>query len=480
MTRQNQDQSLDQWVKTIRDALKAWHQPNHDDAPLGDLYLFRQWQRDERLSNHQATNKLLHEGMEALAKVHQESAGFLQARYLDDQGMRDIAYRLGVSESKAYVYQKEALTRLVETLLNMEGLASFDRKDQMLNRLEAPTYQQLVGADSHLSHLLAQITSSETAYILALTGMGGMGKTALADYLLRHVIEHGPFDNIGWVTARQNELTLMAQIEPVTNGGDTPGQTAETVVRDLVNQLLPDFPLPTNFKLKEAIDVLENHLNRHPHLIVIDNLETIEDVRDLFPTLRRLANPSQFVLTSREQIYDQPNVYHYTVPELSQTDALALIRQEARWTHLPVMAERGDEELLPIVEIVGGNPLALRLVVGLAHHDALDDILGDIKEAHNETADQLYTFIYRQAWDRLSELARQVLTFMPLINLGGDSLDFIVDVSDFNRRDLRKGLSELVTLNLVHVHGEQYDRQYSIHSLTRSFLLEQVIIWQEQ
>lgn len=139
-----------------------------------------------------------------------------------------------------------------------------------------------------------------------------------------------------------------------------------------------------------------------PHLIVIDNLETIADVEGLLPTLQTLAAPTKFVLTSRKSLYSEPNIYHFTVPELSTANALRLIQQEAAWSNLPVLATSLEAELLPIVQTVGGNP-ALRLVIGQMHVHALETDLKELRERRG-TTENLYSFIYRHAWDNLDAL----------------------------------------------------------------------------
>ena len=48
----------------------------------------------------------------------------------------------------------------------------------------------------------------------------------------------------------------------------------------------------------------------------------------------------------------------------------------------------------------------------------------------------------------------------------------------FSHFELRAGLAGLVRLNLVNVGGDLQRRRYSIHSLTRTFLHEQVARWQ--
>lgn len=174
----------------------------------------------------------------------------------------------------------------------------------------------------------------------------------------------------------------------------------------------------------------------------------------------------------------EPNLYHFTVPALSPPKALALVRQEAKVINQSELVTATVRELQPIYETVGGNPLALRLVVGLTHSHGLEDVLADLRDARGQTVENLYTYIYRRAWEQLDEQSKQVLAVMPLARVDGDSLDYIVQISQMERYAVRTALDVLAQQQLVNIHGNLNERRYSIHGLTRTFLQEQVLRWQ--
>jgi hypothetical protein len=67
---------------------------------------------------------------------------------------------------------------------------------------------------------------------------------------------------------------------------------------------------------------------------------------------------------------------------------------------------------------------------------------------------------------------------MPLVSEHGGDLDYLTQISQLQPKDLRQALSGLVNQNLVDSRGDLNHRRYTIHNLTRSFLLEQVVRWQ--
>ena len=94
--------------------------------------------------------------------------------------------------------------------------------------------------------------------------------------------------------------------------------------------------------------------------------------------------------------------------------------------------------------------------------------------------EHLYTFLYRQVWDGLDESERQVLVAMPLTPEDGSGLGYLASVAEASETQVHDALERLVALNVVDYRGDFQRGRYTIHSLTRTFLLEQVIRWQRE
>lgn len=472
---QLQDPTFPTLVDDVWQALKQWHGEANAPSPLRYLYLFRAEMRREAGSERRVTNQLLRTAIEVLREAHFADADFLQKRFLDLLSVQRIANQLNSAESTIYLLQKQAIERLAATVAQLEKAATAGLKLTLYERLEPASYINLVGIERAAAQLEQLIYTPAAPWVLALEGIGGIGKTSLADALLRRAIEQGRYDEVGWVTARQVRLNLGGALRSI----DQPALTATSLVEKLANQLLPDLGPAPQLAPTEMLRRLQARLKSMPHLIVIDNLETVVDVESLLPTLQTLGNPSKFLLTSRVVLRTEPNIYHLPVPELSEAHALQLIRQEAELSNLPLLAACTDAELRPIYQVVGGNPLALRLVAGQTHAYALEAILQDLQQAQGESVENLYTFIYRRAWDSLDRLTKRVFLTMPLAHPGGESLDFLAAAGHFSIGEVRMALNKLVLQSLVDVRGDLHQRRYSIHSLTRTFLQEQVAKWGE-
>ncbi len=384
-----------------------------------------------------------------------------------------IINRLNIREATFYRKQNEAIDLLANLLYAEESPLRQERRAALELRLELSTYERLFGVDASLEQLCTLLETADAPWLVLLQGIGGIGKTALADALMRRAIDRGYFADFGWVTARPQRFRLDGAIVPLAHALSTPA----TLLEALATQLL-DEPLPSPFSVQKVQALLKQRLAAQPHLLVVDNLETLSDLTELLPMLRTLANPSKILLTSREHVVDDGFIYPYTIPPLSEEDALALVRHDATTRHLTELAAAPDSALRAIYATVGGNPLALRLVVGQTYRHALDTVLEDLRMARGRSVAQLYTYIYRRSWDALNEDEQELFLSMPLVPEEGAGLAFLAVASGLSMTPLHDALETLLSLNLVDHRSGLHESRYTIHSLTRTFLLEQVIQWQ--
>ncbi len=293
----------------------------------------------------------------------------------------------------------------------------------------------------------------------------------MADALARGAIASGKFDDLAWVSARQQQFGLSGEIQETGYPVLTPGELIATLDQQLSGILSP--PRPT----EEILSGLKVRLATGPHLLILDNLETTEDYQDLFPLLHDLSQFAWVLVTSRVGVYDQPDVHITDLTELPPPDAQALVRDEAFRRGLSELAEAPSETMAQIHGIAGGNPLALKLIIGQVQVRSLSTVLDDFSEARGWRVEALYEFIYRRAWDLLDDVSRRVLLAMPLVAAPGAKLEHLAGATGLAGDDLYDALDLLVRLSLVTVGGSLDERRYQIHRLTETFLHKQVTKW---
>lgn len=455
-------------------ALREWHRDGSTPSPLAKLDLFRQIRDQQNCSDRQATNRTLELGLEQLAGENSAAAALLRQRFLDGMGVAETANSLNIAESTLHIRQRDAVRQLTDILTNLDAESRTQHATDLLQHVPPLPDSTLIGTDAHVNHLMPLILQDQAPWILSLEGIGGIGKTTLAQTLVHKTVFTDPaWDRVAWVTAKQTELQLdgnLLEHEEVA-------PTAEALLAQLFDQLLPDRPQPASFD-EAATATLESVLQSLKCLVVVDNLETVEDTNQLLPLLERLANPTHFVLTSRHSFHHISDIYHFRVPALNEADTIRLVRQTATTTNLPHVVSASDEDLRPIYETVGGNPLAVKLLVGQLHVHGLADLVHDLKEAKGETVENLYTYVYRQAWNNLRETERTLLVAMILVGDEGESIAELTQWSELEADEVRRALNTLTLMNLVESRGGLNERRFSIHNLTRTFLHKQVVSWQ--
>ena len=355
------------------------------------------------------------------------------------------------------------------------GPQKIERPDRfaILSRLTPLPDQRLFGIEEKLSRLEPELDSVYRPWLIAIDGIGGIGKTTLAHTLVHRFLNNKRFDDIGWVSAKQEEYVTGRGIRPVK--GHVAAIDEDALVDTLLVQLA-DGPYPIDNKQAKRV-ALKELLQRKVCLVVVDNLETVADYEALLPLLRHLAKPSKFLITTRMSLQNEHDIHAVSMTELSRDDTLALLRHEAaEQQSLPL--EAADTPLLDeIYRTVGGNPLALKLVVGQTHYLPIDEILSTIRLSQTRDADQLYHYIYRQAWEMLDEPARKLLLALPIVPNG--TFKQLVAASELPPYELHAALADLRTLSLVEVGADAVEPRYRIHRLTETFLMHEVIRWGE-
>jgi transcriptional regulator with XRE-family HTH domain len=334
-------------------------------------------------------------------------------------------------------------------------------------RLIMPPQEILFGIDLQQRQLSDQLNKDDEPWLIAIDGIGGIGKTALANAMVHETLPAGRFYDAAWLSAKQEEFRPNPRVQKINQ----PALDRDTLVDTILEQLGDRRLLVSSSNAK--LDGLINLLRGHPYLIVIDNLETIADYQALLPVLRKLANPSKFLLTSRHNLRAHSDVFCLNLTELSWNDTFAFLMHEAEVRGISILAEASEVQLESIYRVVGGNPLALKLVVGQIGFLPLSEVLRNLEHVRDKEIDDLYCYIYWQAWRNLDAASQKALLAMPLAQ--GGTLNQLRIVSRLEMDKLNQALKRLIIRSLVEVQGSIEQRRYHIHRLTETFLLTEIV-----
>lgn len=319
--------------------------------------------------------------------------------------------------------------------------------------LPAPSYTRLFGVDDLIADIIGLLQAAQPQLIM-LTGIGGMGKTAVADAVARQVIQDNLFAQVVWITFESDN----SQTEP----------NFQTIIKALGEQLLPENNQEWNFA--KLLTRLRFKLQQRPHLIVIDDLAPAPDSTTLFNELQGLIGQGKCLLTARNLPPVEVEVATIALPTLSFKNAVKLLHYQAKATGISMLQHVNEQEFKNLYQIVGGHPLALRLIPRLARMYPLSEILKGWQNEQPGYISDVYRFVYDELWLSLSSAEQQLMHVMPLISRNGGTLDYLQALSGLAAEAVWANLTELMECCLIEPHGNLYEHRYAIHHLTEQYV----------
>ena len=267
---------------------------------------------------------------------------------------------------------------------------------------EVPVVGKLYGRETELAELL-QWLGRDRCRIVALLGIGGVGKTTLAAATVKAAADH--FDRVLWRS--------LVNAPPLD-------ELLSDMLQRLAEQRLPDMPST----LEGQIGLLLTYLRRHRILLVLDNLESILDSAQpghtrtgyagyahLIQTIAERNHQSTLLLTSRERPQglarreeDSPLVRSLLLTGLDAAAGQAML------TARGLLGASADATAL--VERYSGNPLALKLVAQTVHELFGGDISAFLV-TETPIFDDIRT-VLEQQFARLSALEQEFLLWLAI------------------------------------------------------------------
>lgn len=227
------------------------------------------------------------------------------------------------------------------------------------HNLPQPTYTQFVGRDEELDWLRQRLSPADRAWQIAITGIGGVGKSALAlaiawEYQRRYneLPPEDRFEAIIWVSAKEEVLTAFGR-----ERANVPEQVLHTLedVYTAIARVLEREDI-TRAQSEEQNALVEKALKRQRTLLIMDNLESVKDDR-IKAFLRNLPSPTKAIITSRESL-DVADVRPLT--GLRREEAEALIEEDRRVREVSLTPQQRKR----IFDLTSGLPLPIKLGIG--------------------------------------------------------------------------------------------------------------------
>jgi DNA-binding CsgD family transcriptional regulator len=406
--------------------------------------------------------------LKAIASEHKVSSAELEVLSLAMQGesVANMSQNLHISEDAvrkrlSEVYQKfqipgrgpVKLTKLQQHLIrqyqaraNLQSIfsdsqaVSFPNREtnQLGNYIDwdsAPDVSVFFGRTAELATLSDWIVN-QRCRLVALLGMGGMGKTALAVKLARQIQEQ--FDYLVWRSL-----------------GSVP--TLEELLTDIIKSLHPEGEIKHLNTIEQKISWLIAHFQSYRCLIILDGVEAILSQNKLVGTysqgyenysyfFRRLgeeASKSCVFLTSREKVGEISFLEGAIFPVRSWQ--LSGLGQNARLL-LQEKGLLGDRDWDVLIESYRGNPLMLKLAATTIQ-EVFD---GNVSEFLSTTLfpNNVTDFVGKMI-ERLSELELKVLVEIASQEKPMTLSELITHLNNFRTKDVISSVTSLRQRSLL-------------------------------
>jgi hypothetical protein len=337
--------------------------------------------------------------------------------------------------------------------------------------------RQLLGREAEIEKLLHVLTKSTRFWLVSITGVGGVGKTALALEATHRCLdlrglpngkspEEFRFDAFVWTSAKQTALD-----GPGIRSRFSVKPNLPSIIHEILKIAAPEKAGALEARQREsALDVLRTSRV----LLIVDNMETVED-EQVLGFLKDVPSPSKVIVTDRRAVHES---YSLPLMELSLEDAKLLIQEECGSDFLDRLLLTPDqtEEL---AKKTGGIPLAIIWALGRIAATG-GDPSAIIRRLSDADSTPVLDFLFEESYQQISNSSKRLLAALALPGTPVRA-DMLADWLEMGRNDVEDSLDELRQVALISEHrlvrGEApraglptFFRCYRLLPLTREFV----------
>ncbi len=320
-----------------------------------------------------------------------------------------------------------------------------------------------------LCRLIDDSLTSDRTFVTSLTGIGGVGKTALASWATLLAYERKYFDFIVSLTAKDRALTstgIVPLVPTLSSLADLLREICDVTGFSELAQL------PT---LEEKIQAINaDILSQFKGLLFVDNLETVDDPM-LISFLEKIPLPTRAIVTSRTtkvRVATQP----VAVGPFEEREAMEFLTHAARIRRKDFLAELGSKERATIANSCDRIPLVIEWFVGRSR--SVDRALQDAENLANggKHGEELLEFSFRRIYGDLND--KQVAMLKVLSIIGTQlPVEAIAAGANLSVNDVADIVEQLRDYSLVE---SQYDLNYrdlvfSLLPVTNTFVYREAV-----
>jgi tetratricopeptide (TPR) repeat protein len=325
-----------------------------------------------------------------------------------------------------------------------------------------------VGRDAEIKKILTALSENTRAWIILITGVGGIGKTEIAVQVAHILREECKYENIVWTTAKQFWLT------PDGVEKHAP-EYALTSLNDLLNTIIDVLEMDPRYfsiSVERKIHLVNEKLKKSKTLLIIDNFETVED-RAIFQFLVNMPpGPSKALVTSRLEGVDiKGTPIHLSqrlegqleirIGPLTEEDATTLMVIRAKDHGIDLSNGKVVKKVREVANGAARIPLALEWIVSqmALKGYTLDDSLNLLRSSKGDVLNYCFDNLLRA----VGRKAEKMLLAIPIFPDSVDA-DILMAVTEMSKEARDESLRKLVAASLIELEP---DGKYSVLAPTR-------------
>jgi hypothetical protein len=323
------------------------------------------------------------------------------------------------------------------------------------HNLPQPDYVRFVGREREREWLRQRLSPRDRAWVIILTGIGGVGKTALAlaiahEYRQRYdeLPLEERFDAIIWASAKEEVLTAAGR-ERAAPAGLVARTLAD--IYAAIAQVLEREAITRAATREEQDRLVQQALTAQRTLLVLDNLDALEGpgAEEVRAFLRNLPPPTKAIVTSRERL-DVADVLPLRGMEEEEARQLMEAEGEARGVRLNA-AQQAE-----LYRRTAGLPLPIKLSIArLAAGEAWEGVRRWLGDATGDLPRYCVGGQVELARRKSPEAYRLLLACALFDRDAGAAREALGAIADLPMQDRDEGLSLLVRLSLVNWEPER-------------------------
>ena len=262
-----------------------------------------------------------------------------------------------------------------------------------ISYLPSKSYRELLGRQDDIDNIMSALLDESGRRIISIDGIGGIGKTALAQEVVEQALNN-KFSDVVWLTAAEKEGSVKMTFDSVLDG-----------IADQLNA-------PSLLKLEGEARLSKTRelLLQKKALIVLDNMETAEDPQqEIADQLFTIIGSSKALLTSRYRFKSSSSdIYTIHLSGIDKDASYVLIRDTALEKNMPYVLGVNEADLEPIIDVVGNvkagySPLALKFMVGQLMEYDPETIISYMQKVqiNSSPSDLSYNVEFQKFWSSI-------------------------------------------------------------------------------